>query len=337
MVKFLLPLVLALLPVFDVQTQAQVFPNAFWNRTSSCSGSLTSGRLVSRIRTQRAARIEARTQTASCGGLASYPQQTASCSGSLSAYVPQTTSGCAGVTSYQTSYQPASQTVYQASYQAVPQVVYQAAPQSYDVYYPQPQTQPLPQQAAPKVICDGNTCTIISSVVPVAPPQFAPTKSFVTPKPKSVSLTESMFGLSVSNESTSIPNHVLAQIATDETFGLSTTIPDHVLGQVDTQPTKVAENFKPSLLKAIVEGRKAGKISVRDAVKLRVACLSPAFVERAHELAVTQMAFNGEASTAVPMDDEGMIQTEGINWEGLAKFLEAFIPLLITLLKAFGL
>ena len=326
MVKFLLPLVLALLPVFDVQTQAQVFPNAFWNRTSSCSGSLTSGRLFSRIQARRTSRIEARTQTASCGGLASYTQQTASCAGSLSAYVPQTTSGCAGVASYQAAYQP----------------TYQSAPQSYDVYYPQ--TQPLPQQTAPRVICDGNTCTIISSVVPVAPSKsfapiapIAPSKSFATPKPKSVSPTETLFGLSVSNESTNIPNHILAQIAPSETFGLSVTIPDHVLGQVDTQPVKVAESFKPSLLKAIGEGRKAGKISVRDAVRLRVACLSPAFVERAHELAVTQMAFSGESSDSVPMDDEGMIQAEGINWEGLAKFLEAFIPLLITLLKAFGL
>lgn len=179
-----------------------------------------------------------------------------------------------------------------------------------------------PVQVAP--ICIGGQCIVN---------QPAPTKSF----PKANTVPDQLFGLSAANDAIAIPNHILAQIATETTFGLETTIPNHVLGQIDSQPVKVADSFRPSLLKAIAEGRKSGKLSVRDAVKLRVACLSPAFVERAHELAVTQMAFSGEASEFVPLNDEGMIQTQGINWEGLAKFLEAFIPLLITLLKAFGM
>jgi len=131
----------------------------------------------------------------------------------------------------------------------------------------------------------------------------------------------------------------------ETTFGLSVMpgkIPSHILAQVDAPeesdaPVKVADSFRGSLVKAIRDARKADKITARDAVRLRVAMLSPAFVERAHELAVAQGAFVGEESEFVPMDDEGVIQTDWINWEGIAKFLEAFVPLLISLLKAFGL
>ena len=130
--------------------------------------------------------------------------------------------------------------------------------------------------------------------------------------------------------------------ASEQTFGLggyvAVEIPKHVLAQVDEEPIEVArESFRSALLKTVAKQRKAGKISVRDAVKIRVALWSPAFVDRAHELAVTQVAFSGEVSEHVPVDAEGVVQVNGINWEGLAKFLEAFIPLLLTLLKAFGL
>jgi hypothetical protein len=141
-----------------------------------------------------------------------------------------------------------------------------------------------------------------------------------------------------SNVQTAIP------VSSPQLFGLGEVssvepraeIPSHVLAQVDEPKKTAAESFKSELAKAINTQRKAGKISFRDAIKLRVAMLSPAFVERAHELAVTQVAFSGEASDAVPMDAEGVIQVEGINWEGLTKFLEAIIPLILTLIKAFG-
>lgn len=169
--------------------------------------------------------------------------------------------------------------------------------------------------------------------------QVAPTQKMQLPaKAVSPAKTPSAtFGLSSS--SMTIPSHVLAQIAPDVSFGLETTIPEHVLAQVDTAsaPVKVSESFRTSLRKAIVEARKAGKITLRDATRLRVACLSPAFLERAQELAVVQIAASGEPSDSVPLNDEGMVEVEGINWDGLAKFLEVFVPLLITLLKAFGL
>lgn len=101
--------------------------------------------------------------------------------------------------------------------------------------------------------------------------------------------------------------------------------------------TSARSAFRTNLVKAIQESRKSGKINGITAIKLRAATLSPAFMEAAHDLAVTQIAFSSETSTAVPVDADGKIQVEGINWDGLGKFLEVFVPLLITLLKAFGL
>ena len=131
-------------------------------------------------------------------------------------------------------------------------------------------------------------------------------------------------------------------VKSDSLFGLyeidepSTNLPLFVLGQID--PAKAGrDSFRSNLAKAVVALRKAGKISIGDAAKLRVAMLSPAFMDRAHTLAVTQMAFSGEVDeTNVPTNEEGVIQVDGINWEGLAKFLEVLVPLIISLLKAFG-
>lgn len=139
-----------------------------------------------------------------------------------------------------------------------------------------------------------------------------------------------------------VPQAVKPVSVSEQTFGLSklvaVEIPSHVLAQIDnSKPAEVQESFRRNLAKAIAGARKEGKINARDAVKLRVSMLSPAFVERAQELAVTQMAFSGEASEHMPVDDEGVVQAEGINWDGLLKFLEAFIPLLLTLLERFGL
>lgn len=307
-------LALLAMVLFTDTVEAQVFPNAFWNRTSSCAGSLTSGsRLFSGVAQRRANRIQSRTQTSGCSGLSASTQQTSlGCSGAMTTSV-----GCGGTVSYQ-QYVP-SVVSYQQHAQVGNLVLNGGAP-----------VQEAQQQVLAPV-CDGPNCII-------GPTQS--TTPFPQSKPKNTTTsatTDGLFGLSASNDSLEIPNHILAQIAPNETFGLETTIPSHVLGQVDTQPVKVAESFKPALIKAISDARKSGKLTLRESVRLRAACLAPAFVERAHELAVTQMAFSGEASDAVPMSEEGVIQVEGINWEGLAKFLEVFVPLLINLLKAFGL
>jgi hypothetical protein len=136
-------------------------------------------------------------------------------------------------------------------------------------------------------------------------------------------------------------------LPSDELFGLgamleprSVELPKHVLGQIaepeEVQPA-VESGFRSEIVKAIQKARQAGKINARQAVRLRTATLSPAFAAEAQALAVTQMAFSGENSEHLPMSDEGVVQVDGINWAGLAKFLEALVPLLLTLLKAFGM
>jgi len=139
------------------------------------------------------------------------------------------------------------------------------------------------------------------------------------------------------------------QTSNDPTFGLGAMLeprmvelPKHVLGQIkpeaaeEVKPVDADTSFRRELAKAIQAARKSGKIDGKTAVRLRAAILSPAFQEAAREMAVTQMAFSGEVSEHVPFDEEGAIEAEGIDWEGLARFLEAFIPLLLQLLNAFG-
>lgn len=163
---------------------------------------------------------------------------------------------------------------------------------------------------------EGRTTTVIvkPTVVQPATQTFTPTKAPELPKPTSSEVT---FGL-------------------DDIYSTKVEIPKYVLAQVEEPAEVVEDPFRKSLIKAISDARKKGTINLRDAVKLRVATLSPAFMERAQELAVTQVAFSGIESENVPMDADGMVQVEGINWEGLALFLEKLIPLILSLLKAFG-
>ena len=176
---------------------------------------------------------------------------------------------------------------------------------------------------------EGRAAPVIQSPVirvqPTVQPTLAPpmrSQSIVEPRSSDV-----LFGLGEPSEDDltdlNIPKHILAQIAEPEA--------------VKPQQTTGKDGFRSNLSRAIVEQRKAGKITTRDAVRLRVAMLSPAFQDRAMDLAVAQVAFSGDVADAVPIDDEGVVQVEGINWAGLAKFLEALVPLLLTLLKAFGM
>ena len=103
-------------------------------------------------------------------------------------------------------------------------------------------------------------------------------------------------------------------------------------------PIEVAEpGLRRSLLKAINDARKNDSITVRDAIKLRVASFSPAFIEKAEELAIVQMAMSEEGETLLVRTASGEIDKTAIDWDGLAGFLEAILPLLLQLLKAFGI
>ena len=87
--------------------------------------------------------------------------------------------------------------------------------------------------------------------------------------------------------------------------------------------------FQKELVKAVRAQRKAKNLSAAQAIRLRVAITSPAFAKRAEDLAVIQMAFSDD----VPRTETGAIDRAGINWEGLAKFLQALLPLLLQLLE----
>jgi hypothetical protein len=97
------------------------------------------------------------------------------------------------------------------------------------------------------------------------------------------------------------------------------------------------KGFRRSLLKAISDARKAKTITPREALRLRVASFSPAFLEQAEELCIVQMAMSEEGQDYLKMSADGTIDKTAIDWEGLAGFLERIIPILLQLFKAFGL
>lgn len=97
------------------------------------------------------------------------------------------------------------------------------------------------------------------------------------------------------------------------------------------------DGFRSSLSRAVADARRDGTLKPREAIRMQVRMLSPAFVEQAHDLAVTQIAFSGEVSAAVPMDAEGKVQVANIQWDQLIEFLEKLLPLLLQLFSAFGL
>ena len=112
---------------------------------------------------------------------------------------------------------------------------------------------------------------------------------------------------------------------------------------VSLQPSTVAaqspvveevsnNKFRSALLKAAQEAAKKGELKRIDVVRLRVATLSPAFLERAEMLAKVQMSASGED---IPVDEDGRIEIR--NWEEFLTFLEKLLVLIIKLIDAFAL
>ena len=104
----------------------------------------------------------------------------------------------------------------------------------------------------------------------------------------------------------------------------------------DTPPPKqdVAEQvsrnpFRQALLKAADAAAKKGELRRLDVVRLRVATLSPAFLERAEELAKIQMAASGEE---VPIGEDGKIEIR--DWAEFGAFLEKLLTLILRLFDA---
>lgn len=105
----------------------------------------------------------------------------------------------------------------------------------------------------------------------------------------------------------------------------------------DTPPKQdVAEQvsrnpFRQALLKAADAAAKKGELRRLDVVRLRVATLSPAFLEQAETLAKIQMAASGEE---VPIGEDGKIEIR--DWSEFALFLERLLELILKLIDAFA-
>ena len=106
--------------------------------------------------------------------------------------------------------------------------------------------------------------------------------------------------------------------------------PSHVEAQSPVVEEVSNNKFRSALLKAAQEAAKKGELKRIDVVRLRVATLSPAFLERAEMLAKVQMSASGED---IPVDEDGRIEIR--DWEAFLQFLVKLLPLLLKLLDAF--
>lgn len=93
--------------------------------------------------------------------------------------------------------------------------------------------------------------------------------------------------------------------------------------------------FRAAVIAALPQAVQAGNITRAEAIRIRVAMISPAFADHAYDLAITQMAASG--SENVPRTETGFVDEVAINWDGLTEFLKVFIPLLLELLRGLGI
>jgi len=91
--------------------------------------------------------------------------------------------------------------------------------------------------------------------------------------------------------------------------------------------------FYAAMIKAIKAKRQKGEMSARQALRLRVALISPAFRAKAEDLAVTQMAFSEQGEDYLKRTAEGKVDRASIDWEGVTLFLEKLMPFLLQLLE----
>jgi hypothetical protein len=107
--------------------------------------------------------------------------------------------------------------------------------------------------------------------------------------------------------------------------------PSHVEAQSPVVEEVSNNKFRSALLKAAQEAAKKGELKRIDVVRLRVATLSPAFLERAEMLAKVQMSASGED---IPVGEDGRIEVR--DWGAFLDFLERLLPLLLKLLDLFA-
>ena len=104
------------------------------------------------------------------------------------------------------------------------------------------------------------------------------------------------------------------------------------VAQEQTSDTTLRRAF----LQAVRDARKAGTITAKDAVTLRVSSFSPAFMQQVEQVAVTQMVMSG-GDEALPMSADGSIDRASIPWGNFGAFLQKLLPIILELIKLFGL
>ena len=133
---------------------------------------------------------------------------------------------------------------------------------------------------------------------------------------------------------------LLAVISTAPLSAQDWTSPNNLSGpvtrQIDQIPIEQADGFRRSLIKAIRQRVQSGELSRRDAIRIRVAMVSPAFREHCENLALTQIVFSGTTTDLVQYDEDGKIERASIDWDNLIGFLERLLPLILELISIFG-
>lgn len=103
-----------------------------------------------------------------------------------------------------------------------------------------------------------------------------------------------------------------------------------------TAVVEVAQSgFRKVFIRAIQEERKEGNISTREAIALRVASFSPAFLKKAQDVAVIQIALSDGADD-LPVTETGAIDVANIDWDALLEFIKALLPIILQILAALG-
>jgi hypothetical protein len=99
----------------------------------------------------------------------------------------------------------------------------------------------------------------------------------------------------------------------------------------DVVQQMAANPFRRELLKAIPAGVERKEITRAQAMTLRAACFSPAFLRMAEVVARVQMSMSGED---VPEGEDGKLEVR--DWSAFFDFLVKLLPILLDLIDRFS-
>lgn len=109
-------------------------------------------------------------------------------------------------------------------------------------------------------------------------------------------------------------------------FGVAPSFPKQS-EDIEVKEAKAGDTFHRNVIRAAVKAQRNGEITRKQLIRLRVAMISPAFREKAKEMATIQMSASGN-SDKIPRIGEN------IDWDQLLSFIEKLIPLILQLIDA---